>query len=192
MSIISPKLILEKGILQLPSTIDPEKVLQPNGIDLSISHIEEMDTHSDLVIIGDEVKTSHLKTRAMPLKPLYAFEEETQYLDKELQYKEGYLLKKGNTYKAETEYKLHLPEDMIAYIFTRSSLNRNGILTGSGLWDSGYHGPVGTTIYAFHDLILIPPCRIAQIVFMKADSALLYNGSYNVASMKITQSYKQQ
>lgn len=181
MSAINPKLILDRGILQLPKDVDINKVLQPNGIDLNV--LEVFEIGSNPLVIGDNISTKHrecvdkkLETLTFPLDHGKAY---TQY-----QGLEGFKLEKGKSYKVETGYILTLPEDMIAYIFTRSSLNRNGILTGSGLWDSGYTGFVGATLYALQDTILIPPARIAQIVFFKAESASMYNGSYNDTTLK--------
>ena len=172
---INPKRILEEGILTLPKTIKEGAVLQPNGIDLSITSVSRILEYSDC-FVGDDVKTQHHLKSGKDITECYHRLEQKDV--------NGYRLKKGEVYNVETGYELHLPEDMVAFIFTRSSLNRNGILVGSGLWDSGYHGPVGATIYPFRDLTLIPPCRVAQIAFMKAESALLYNGSYNDAAMK--------
>jgi dUTP pyrophosphatase len=159
---INPKEILDKGILELPSSIDVEKVLQPNGIDLSISEIFKIVKSS--LILGDEIGTKH-----STLEKLKGVGMREQHFE----------LEAGTAYKVETDYYLTLPHDVAAYVFTRSTLNRNGILVGSGLWDSGYSGGVGTTIYPFQNLLLDLPCRVAQIVFIKAESSHLYKGTYN-------------
>lgn len=173
--ILNPKLILEKGILTLPINVDVDKVLQPNGIDLSVLSVSRI--MNGMLIVGDDVNTSHIPCSPLPLESILSLKTDEGFT-------KGYFLQKNHNYKIETGYELHLPEDVVAYIFTRSSLNRNGILVGSGLWDSGYHGPIGTTLYPFQDFVLVPPGRIAQIVFMKAESSKLYQGSYNQAEMK--------
>lgn len=167
MTLISPKFILDQNILRLPKEVNVGDVLQPNGIDLSISTLREIESASSPLIIGDKIKTQHkLDVEVYP------------------SFTGGYRLGPNKQYRVETGYELSLPEDMVAYIFTRSTLNRNGILVGSGLWDSGYHGPVGTTLYSFQDIEIHLPCRVAQIVFFKAESSHLYAGAYNIPSMK--------
>jgi deoxycytidine triphosphate deaminase len=128
--IINPKYILDKGILTLPTNIDIKTVLQPNGIDLQVDKIYELLSNTASVHVGDDIKTVHKKSVELAL-------------DK---HSHCYELKRLTPYKAETAYTVKLPSDMVAYIFTRSTLNRNGILIGSGLWDSGFEGSVGTTI----------------------------------------------
>lgn len=180
MSAINPKIILDKGILQLPKDVDVSKVLQPNGIDLNVLEVFEIGNNP--LVLGDDVPTKHRYSEDKKLEELSFPYKQDGY--SKYEGLKGFRLERGKSYKVETGYKLTLPEDMIAYIFTRSSLNRNGVLTGSGLWDSGYTGFVGATLYAFQDTILIPPARIAQIVFFHAESALLYNGSYNDLTIK--------
>lgn len=173
MTIINPKRVLDLGILRLPKNVDVNQVLQPNGIDLQIESVRLISGHR--MLLGDNIKTKHLGSEDVPLELIDIGAEESV---------QGYKLCQGHQYQMETGYEIELPSDMAAYIFTRSSLNRNGILVGSGLWDSGYHGLVGTTLYAYQDVALIPPVRIAQIIFLKAESAHLYEGTYNIAAIK--------
>lgn len=159
--IINPQYILDQGIIKLPAHIDKAQVIQPNGIDLYINEIFQL-VSGDVAQIGDQVNTVHRKTQKL------------------LAMHGGrYLLEAQKAYKVETGYEINIPKDMAAYIMTRSSLNRNGVLVGSGLWDSGFQGFVGTTVYPTLNIELFDPCRIAQIVFMSADSNYLYKGQYN-------------
>lgn len=159
---INPKAILDQGIIQLPANVNADNVLQPNGIDLQVAEIFRIENANNTVFIGDDIATRHL-----PTTKLIGDSQNT------------YKLEKFTSYKIETGYKIQIPDDMVAYIFTRSTLNRNGILVGSGLWDSGFKGFVGTTLYPFKDVCLHLPCRVAQIAFLRAESAHLYAGTYN-------------
>lgn len=172
-AVIDPRYILDQKILTLPESVDISKVLQPNGIDLSVKSIRLIERHG-LMVLGDSVPTQHLSGYE-----LESLQGRHYYQDKEYKNADYFDLEAGCQYSVETGYALKLPQDMVAYIFTRSTLNRNGILVGSGLWDSGYNGPVGTTLYPFNNLRLVLPCRVAQIVFLRAESAHLYSGVYN-------------
>jgi deoxycytidine triphosphate deaminase len=72
-------------------------------------------------------------------------------------------------------------QDNFGLVFIRSSLSRNGIFISSGVYDSGFKGIGGVTIYNFSDktLNLLKGCRIAQMIVFKADSFKLYAGHYN-------------
>ena len=66
------------------------------------------------------------------------------------------------------------------YLITRSTLNRNGVFIQSGLYDSGYKGPVQCILYnLFGITVLEPGIPVAQFVFVDAPSGHAYAGGYN-------------
>lgn len=73
-----------------------------------------------------------------------------------------------------------LPENMCAELKIRSTYSRQGVLLSSGLWDSGFQGSLGCTLYNLSDNIIEIPAneRVCQIVCYEADSAGMYNGQY--------------
>jgi len=72
-----------------------------------------------------------------------------------------------------------MPENLMALIVTRSTLNRCGIRVTSGVWDSGFRGTLGGFINTGSIPAFIERgSRIAQVVFYNADSASMYNGQY--------------
>lgn len=67
-------------------------------------------------------------------------------------------------------------------VATRSSFSRKGIFCTSGLWDTGYNGPGGCTIYNLsgNEVFINYGTRICQIVFISAPkNTTKYNGYYN-------------
>jgi len=70
--------------------------------------------------------------------------------------------------------------DHFAIIIIRSSLSRKGIFLSSGLWDPGYKGPGGVSLYNMSEDTLTLPAnfRIGQVVVFKADADSMYNGHY--------------
>lgn len=73
-----------------------------------------------------------------------------------------------------------LPENMVALFHIRSSFSRRGIFLTSGIWDSGFEGRIGCSIYNLSDgaVTILAHERIGQILFIEADSAGLYNGKW--------------
>lgn len=76
--------------------------------------------------------------------------------------------------------EVHLPEDIFATFTHRSSFNRKGILITGSIYDPGYEGVVGCTIYNLSDgsIKIDKYTRIGQMVFFKADPASKYNGQW--------------
>lgn len=76
--------------------------------------------------------------------------------------------------------RIKLPANMCAELKVRSTYSRKGMFLSSGLWDSGFEGNLGCTLYNMsNDPILIPKDeRICQVVCYEAESAGLYNGQY--------------
>lgn len=90
------------------------------------------------------------------------------------------LIKHLTSANVELREYVNLPYNVFAIWCNRSTLNRRGIMTHTGLWDSGYHGYVGCTIYNMSgkDVTLRKGDRVGQIVFLKGNSASMYNGQY--------------
>jgi deoxycytidine triphosphate deaminase len=84
----------------------------------------------------------------------------------------------GSIYSVETLEYAKIPENSVAMVYGRSTLNRNGILIRSSLYDSGFENYIGFTMYAFSGLRTQVGVRLAQIVFYPAEYSRLYNGQY--------------
>jgi deoxycytidine triphosphate deaminase len=78
---------------------------------------------------------------------------------------------------------IHCWENCFALpVATRSSFSRKGIFCTSGLWDTGYNGPGGCTIYNMSgsEISIAYKTRICQIVFFPAPTNTnKYSGYYN-------------
>ena len=75
---------------------------------------------------------------------------------------------------------VHLPKDVYATFTHRSSYNRKGVLITGSIYDPGYNGQIGYTIYNMskEELRIGKNKRIGQIMFFKADPASSYSGQY--------------
>jgi dUTP pyrophosphatase len=161
---ISPQEIISKGIVTYKNQEIPAECIQPNGIDITIDVVfnSVFDKYPPLFCSKGSFKPT--------LSPLPK-EEVTRYT-------EGWELKKGNAYNFDSDFFVKVPEGMVAWVIGRSSLNRYGYKVTSALYDSGYNGVIGATMYCFNDLRIEAGFRVGQIVFAKAESAHLYDGQY--------------
>jgi len=73
-----------------------------------------------------------------------------------------------------------LSKDTYAMLYGRSSFNRKGVLIRGSVYDPGYEGKVGCTIYNLSGEVLVihKNERICQILFFKANPASEYQGQY--------------
>lgn len=80
----------------------------------------------------------------------------------------------------EIAEKISVPANAAAMLFVRSSLSRKGIFISSGVYDPGFSGASGCTIYNMGDerVVFEEGDRIAQMVFFECDPASQYNGKY--------------
>jgi len=76
--------------------------------------------------------------------------------------------------------EVRLPGWCAMTLQTRSSYSRKGVFITSGLYDSGFRGAIGCSIYNLSEEKIIIPGgeRILQAIFWKPDSASLYNGQW--------------
>ena len=149
------------------------KDIQPNAVDLRLgkvlaykkrySGLTEMNTPcvkiNDFVI--DEERKVHRKT------------EELQYDD------DGYWRLEPGSYEIVFENIITIGEGEAGFVITRSTLNRNGLFLTSGLYDSGYCGPMAGCLHVTGGPAYIKKgTRIGQFLLFKAESLRLYSGDY--------------
>ena len=75
---------------------------------------------------------------------------------------------------------VEVPEGYVGWLHTRSTLNRNGLLVHSGLYDSGFKGPVCGMLYNLGGWSEIEPGTcFAQFIIAPSNSEGIYAGGYN-------------
>ena len=96
---------------------------------------------------------------------------------------EYYYLNPG-VYECSFDHDINIGPDEAAYIITRSTLNRNGIVVTSGLWDPGFSGRGGCCIHVNGGPMRIKRgTRVAQFVVWKVSNAQgAYDGDYGLDS----------
>lgn len=81
----------------------------------------------------------------------------------------------------EIAEKISVPANAAAMLVVRSSLSRKGIFISSGVYDPGFSGASGCTIYNMDSekaVTFEAGDRIAQMVFFECDPASQYDGKY--------------
>ena len=76
--------------------------------------------------------------------------------------------------------EVRLPENIYAMLYGRSSFNRKGVLIRGSVYDAGYEGVIGCTIYNLsgETLLLKKNERVCQMMFFHASAASTYDGQY--------------
>lgn len=169
---ISPKQAIEQGWITRTDCSsydewDARKFVSPNAIDFTLDTLKRLDGLSTAAISEDGKQMRQLlSTPAMT----------------HLEYgkQPSWLLNHGTVYDGTSDMYVKLPDGVAAVLHTRSTLARNGVFLLSGLYDSGYNGHIGFTMYPIAGSIHITPgTRVGQIAFLAADSAKLYAGGWN-------------
>lgn len=93
---------------------------------------------------------------------------------------EGIYIPHGHCKNILLNEEVHLPNNIFSTFTHRSSYNRRGVLITGSIYDPGYEGKVGCTIYNLsgNELFIEKDERIGQMLFFKADSASEYKGQY--------------
>ena len=153
---INPKIGIEKGWLK---NVD-EKNIQPNAVDITADQLWKVAQHD-----ADITTKRHRNRNEVGQNE-----------------KGSWNLYQG-VYDFASESYIEVPEGMVGWLRTRSTLNRNGILVHSGLYDSGFKGPICGMLYNMvgGNVYIMPGTPVAQFVIARSDSEGIYSGGYNVA-----------
>jgi len=165
---ISPLEAIQQGWITHPQckTIDEwkhRKLVSPNAIDFTLDRVYEIGNNLARIT---ETQKNMRRMESLPLltslpNPFWKLEGQ-------------------KVYDGTSDVYVEVPEDVAAVLWTRSTFARNGVFIMSGLYDTGFKGNIGFTIYTIGGQIEIEPgTRIGQIGFIAAASAGLYAGEYN-------------
>ena len=155
------------------SDLDP-KCIQMNAVDIRVSELRLIDDyenpysefHNQLFEISDEGTVHKKKSQPLPLHD-----------------EEYWVLSRG-AYEFVSPHFVTVPSGYCGYLITRSSFNRNGIFIISGLYDSGFEGYVGGTLYNLGGRIKMKhKTRLCQLVMASAETLKMYDGQYNFKNL---------
>ena len=163
---INPKQAIEKGWIRNVK----ERWIQPNEVDISADKLFKMNSRT-LFRISENSKTHRERTEVPIIKDYWTLD--------------------SGIYDFASNVYVEIPEGIVGWVVVRSSFNRNGVYLGSGLYDSGYKGPICGTLYVHGSTGLKYGTPVGQFILAQSDSYGTYLGGYNVAEGKLPSHIKQ-
>lgn len=159
MSVLTGKEILENKIIN--GLIEPEKQVQPCGVDLTVSKIEMYKSEGVIDFDNSQRKLPRLEESGT--------------------FRGAWHLTPG-AYLITLNEIVSVPSDCMGIARPRSSLLRMGATIESSVWDPGYVGKSQCMLVVHNQrgIVVHPNAKLLQIVFLKLDkeSEKLYNGVY--------------
>jgi len=163
---------IRKLISQTPSLvenyIDLDTQVQPNGFEMTVSEIYEIEGAGAVDFDNSGRKT--------PSKKIIPFS------------KDGWIHLNPGIYSVVLNETVHIPSDIAAIALHRSSLVRSGVVLGTAVWDAGYSGRSECLIIVHNPagFDIKKDARIMQLLFFKlgTDVEKLYDGIYQNENLK--------
>ena len=158
---INPKQAIEEGWLRNVE----ESWIQPNAVDIPMTELYKLDTGSVFEVFHND-KTH--RDRAFHAA------------------RNGIWTLKQGLYDFISTVYVDMPHGYVGWLRTRSTFNRNGCMVHSGLYDSGFSGPVCGMLYNHGGTTKVEAgfC-VAQFIIGVSDSYGTYAGGYNTEEGKL-------
>ncbi len=166
-AIVNPKHILEIGAVRpaegcppiITDITDPNCALQQNGIDLRLDD-------AALAAGCTNFFVDKKRDRRCDYHQVFINSDNT------------FNFQPGKQYSLDFMEWIEVPENMAAYLFLRSSVNRFSGTVFTGLWDAGFKGRLGGIFRPSVLTNVERGFRMAQVVFFYSDSYRTYEGQY--------------
>lgn len=194
--IISPHKVLSEGWIKPNpeyNSFDPDKDIQPNGIDLRLEEVFQLKhphdffnpktgrggrTSNSFYLLKDNEK-QHLAYQKIDISHTTLHNHADGSILKKVD--KAWVLSGRNSYDFQTNMIVDIPNGIAASLIVRSTLNRNQMFVTSGLYDSGFKGIVGGMLHIQHPFqsTFEQSAAVCQIIFYKSDiTNKMYHGSY--------------
>lgn len=164
---INPKVAIQEGWITFPEWMDDkfrEKCIQPNALDITADLIHVIQPRFDSpAFLSEADKGFHPLIKLVP--------DDNNFVD----------IQPLSVYDIHSDFRVNIPEGIAAELVIRSTLNRAGLALNSGLWDSGFRGNLGATLFnRSGPFRLALHTRVCQIKFIRSEvSGIMYAGGYN-------------
>lgn len=105
---------------------------------------------------------------------------EVQQVGIDLSLSENIMIPHGRSLNVSFKEKINLPQNIFSTFNIRSSFSRKGIFATTGIYDPGYVGSLGCTLYNISGspIQLEEGERVGQMLFFIADAASSYSGQW--------------
>jgi deoxycytidine triphosphate deaminase len=144
----------------ITTPLRPEQI-QPNTVDISLGKVEYFLNTHDILLYED--KKIHQTVKELELDKWGAWVLET-----------------GKSYSVLSEQVVNVPQGYIGWMCGRSTLNRNGVIVTSAIYDSGFHNTIGGILVNMSgvNLRIKPGTRFSHFVMAAAETVGMYAGDY--------------
>lgn len=136
---------------------EESSAIQPNGFDLSVDTIYQLD--GNFVLTNGESYNKGNRTSVEPEDGYYKLEANQKYI-------------------VVYDEKIKIPRDCVGIVLPRSRLMRCGIDMETALWDSGYEGIGEGAMHVAESGKISKEMRVAQMIFVEAQGQEAYDGSH--------------
>ena len=160
--IINPKTIVEQKIVTAEENCPEieEKQIQQVGIDIRISRVFTVHVPVVEILRNSKPDFNEIYRELMP---------DTNGC---------FRLMPGKAYSVDSMEHIKVPNNAAAFVLHRSTFNRSGIFITGSVFDAGFEGNIGATMYVHNLADIEVGTRIAQVLVMQADAAKMYDGTY--------------
>ncbi len=159
---INPKTAIKERWVTFPKWMtddQQQQCIQPNALDFTIDKLMSIDSAST-AHVGLTKKVMRKQVEILPTSQQWMITPAS--------------------YDFMSDFHVNLPRGVAVMIVARSTFVRNGMFITTGLFDSGFKGPVGGILHnVIGTAVIDQHVRIGQVVFVESDSAGLYTGQYN-------------
>lgn len=150
-------------------SLNLKEQVQQAGFDLRVNIIY------DIVGTGSLLANNKKKLPNYGQRPFSLYES----------YQDCWFLEKG-VYSVDCMEDVALPIGKEAKVIHRSTLNRSGLLFTGSVYDPGFEGLIGGTLYVSNSFWLQRGSRIGQIQIQDCEEGELYNGDYQKTFSHVT------
>ena len=152
---LNPKKAIDEGWI---TGLKDDKQIQPNAVDITADRMFQV-LDSNVFEVSNTDKLH--RNRGELTNPHF------------------WQLERG-VYDFLSDVYVDVPEGAVGWLVTRSTLNRNGLIVQSGLYDSGFKGNIGGMLYNLSGMARITPHTcVAQFILADSESVGKYSGGYN-------------
>ena len=181
MSFMSPRKAVEEGWIFTPDgqeKFNSIKQIQQAGIDLRVATFSRLLPHGinempDYAYPLNETPIAHIGINKKRL-PSY---QQIKPIDGVYGVHGNYKLPPG-AYAVDFIEHVKVPANCLALVIHRSTLNRSGVILTGSIFDPGFSGQIGCSMYVHYTVTIEPTARLAQIIFLDGEAASQYMGAY--------------
>jgi len=145
-----------------------EEDSQPNAVDIRLDEVKRID--SSVFSLDEDGGKTHRILTDMPVQD------------------DGYFVLPPGSYQVQMKNQITVGENESGVVISRSTLIRNGVYLVSGLYDTGYEGPMVALLVVTAGAAKIQKgARVGQYLILESEGIGTYMGSYGNVKINISE-----